>query len=137
MGVPGGIRERMGVDSLLGDARAEQPGGSGEAAQQSKPIQQGQLSSADVSIRAYAPKRILQVVRDLDQATEGNGVWLEQVADAAQMDEEILLPLARRLEDAGLLDVVERKWANDLVKLGKTGAEVLAKSDDSELVRLL
>jgi hypothetical protein len=120
-----GIREKIGLDYLLGPP---EPSSEGSAAPPPT------TRRADASILAYAPRRILQVIKDLDT---GSGVWLEKVADEAQMNDEVLLPLARRMEDTGLLEVLDQKFANDLVKIGKAGEEFLGTSNDRELVQLL
>ena len=138
MAEPDGIRERIGLDYLLGEREPVETKRDAQEEPRDPKVKRAQsLGVVEASVRAFAPKRILQVVRELDVKSGGKGARLEQVADVAQMADDTLLPLARQLEDAGLLEVLERKWANDLVKLGPKGAEVLEKSDDSELVEIL
>lgn len=128
------IRDKIGLDYLLDPAESSsvEPAAPAPAPVAAAPIARG--VGADASILAYAPRRILQLVKELDT---GPGVWLEKVAEEAQMNDQALLPLARRMEETGLLEVQEQKFANDLVKIGKKGEELLATSDDRELVQLL
>jgi hypothetical protein len=90
-----------------------------------------------IGVQAYVPKRVLQAINSREESTGKKGVRLKEIAKDADMGPELLIPMASRLRDAQLVVVLEEEWGNDLVSLSPMGKQLLEKSDDEELVRLV
>lgn len=89
----------------------------------------------DASIRAYAYMRVLDSIRRSTDARDS--VRLSEIGKEVEMGAEALVPLAQRLQEAGLVEVVEPAWGDDAVALTERGRTVVDEGRDQELVRLL
>jgi hypothetical protein len=92
-------------------------------------------SRFDASLQAYAYMRVLDEIR---RQTDGApSVRLSEVGQKVEMGPESLVPVAQRLREAGLVEVVEERWGDDAVRLSDRGRAVVDEGRDQELVALL
>jgi hypothetical protein len=89
----------------------------------------------DAGLKAYAYMRVLDSIRNQTQAA--SSVRLSTVGDDVGMGAESLVPVAQRLQEAGLVEVVEPRWGDDSVALTDRGRALLEEGRDRDLVGLL
>jgi hypothetical protein len=153
-----GIVERFGLRYLTEPEAEIEPISS--RTRPSSKVAQGQSSTLDARVEAFASQQILKVVQELQLEKAGGkvkgrharfrrsggeaesrpGVWLHEVTELTGMDGEILIPMQRRLEALGLMEVRQedpKKFGDNLVSLTRRGEELLSPGSLPELMEVL
>ncbi len=98
-------------------------------------------SVAETPLEAFAARTVLQAVRDLAGTRDvggDEGVPLSEVGEDLKMTGEILIPLARDMEDLGLIRAVRvTSFGDNTVAMDDEGSRVLNELDPVEALRRL
>lgn len=94
--------------------------------------------NVDRSLQAFGARVVLTTINEIQAGRgEGTGVRLSEVADRVAMAGDVLIPLARLLESAGAISVIEADaFGNNLVTLTDEGTRLLAPEAAADLMRL-
>jgi hypothetical protein len=140
------ITERFGTEFLTRppvDDDSQWVGGDEEAPMSSRKggasreAQQGERSGFDVNLQAYAARRVLVAIRDLERKKpdEAPGVRLPQVSEQTGMGAEVLLPVTRWLEDLDLLETLEvTEFGDNVVSLTSEAEKLLSSPSNRDLL---
>lgn len=89
----------------------------------------------DVKLQAFAARRVLVTIGDLQEKKESPGVRLRQVSEQTGMDAEVLLPVTRMLEELDLLETLQvDDFGDHLVSLTSEAQKLLTPEKHNELL---
>ncbi|MCP5068419.1 MAG: hypothetical protein GY946_17805 [bacterium] len=92
-------------------------------------------SVTETALEAFAASTVLKAVRDL---AGDEGVPLSEVGEDLKMTGEILIPLARGMEDLGLIHTVKvTSFGDNTVAMDDEGIRVLNELEPVEALRRL
>ncbi len=98
-------------------------------------------SIAETALEAFAARTVLEAVRDLAEKRSvgpDEGVPLSEVGEDLKMTGEILIPLARGMEDLGLIHTVKvTSFGDNTVAMDDEGIRVLNELEPVEALRRL
>ena len=88
------------------------------------------------NLQAFAAPTVLSTIKELESArAPGAGVRLSEVADRIGRGADVLIPLARQLAGAGVLEVIESStFGDELVALTPEGTRLLDEGATRELI---
>ncbi|HEY7280397.1 MAG TPA: hypothetical protein VID47_02280 [Actinomycetota bacterium] len=90
----------------------------------------------DRNLQAFAAPTVLTAVRDIESGRPaGTGAQLSEVAEQIGMGADVLIPLARRLTEAGMLQVIESTaFGDQTVTVTPEGIRLLDEGATRELI---
>jgi hypothetical protein len=116
------IGKRLGLDYLVKAGRIERP-----------TMKRSSQAASDLGIQEFAYRQVLTGVSDMEKRDRKRGVRLSEVGQLLALEDVTLLPLARDLEEAGLLETRQRSFGDPVVTLTTDARRILKTGDMTEI----